>query len=614
MDKNKLHIDEWVRNTLSQESDTEGIHQSWEKMSALLDENDMKPKSAFWFGKGGILSIVLLIASSISGVALWNYFQKDTNLPLAQSNKNTTQSSNTVANDKNQKGNLGLAYQDKTIDMHQANDNTDATSSDLFTKQNTVAKNPTKNSFSHSNTPQPTSNLTTTQKSNTLTSNTDNKNNNQTTSTLTNNLSTNNTPVNVNDGDVITATHNDDLKVLNDILLASTSNVVNTNDLKNKKQLDSLKRILDSDLASKNIVYSADKNEVGRLQNVKGKEIHKLIQYPKSTDINQKPTEIITEIKDVQKVKLIPLSDVEKFILNSYTLDLELASELEDDLKYVNKILNENTNILVTSTSNTKKSTNNSFSKESGNVTILTDINNYFNFRKNFYSTLDMGFNSTPGNWLPLGFQFGVGAHYYIANRFTLGIEGIYSFRNTNFSIEDNKSILSVLGSGHTTTGTYFDYEDRSVDRSYNVRYLESFQFPLQLSYHTPKVSYSAGPVIAFSSKIKYNKEDKENLIERRLLIADTVESFPLTSNDFTYNEKEFGRNLLIGFNAGIQYNINENVGLTFKYSQLFWDNGKSDNVHSIMKQTFKNPEIRLGLRYRIGNPKRIQYMLMPTR
>lgn len=585
MDKNKIHIDDWIKDALSNEFDNKGIHQSWSKMSDLLDDKDSKPRPGFWFGKGRFMVILFsTLLASIAGIALMT----------ERKSASTTQEVLAKGNDKNlstpsTSPNAAIdvaSYMND--DSHRQNtiqdDNRNAHNS-MLTAPDHIAKNNVTPRFD-----QPQSRKVQPKALQPADAN------------------------QIASGDVIDII-NDHIVAQNDPQkqsLASTApmpinNTINNNVLLKKSQVDSISRVLTAEVDKKQIGYSTTNNTLGRVKNVKVTEKHVNESYPNIKNNDHTPVITTTE-KSYYKLTLIPLTPVEEFVLQSMPVEMLQSENSDDDIRFlavVNKEIEDYSRSLGVS-----KSTAHNNNKESA-LSLLRDINNYFNFRKNFYATSVMGFNTTPGLWLPLGFQAGLGFHYYISDRFTVGLEGIYNFRNSNFNISDAKNTYTLLSSGSAGSITYYDYEDNSIDREYNVKFLQSFQFPIMFNYHTPKFTMGAGPVVAFTSPIKYNMNDEHNIVERRM-VANLDEAFPLASTDFRYDAADFGKNTLIGMNVNFQYNINHQVAFSFRYAHLLWDKSANDNVHNIMKQTYKKPEFRIGLQYKLTKTRRVQYM-MPT-
>jgi len=576
MDKNKIHIDDWIRDSLSHEVDNEGIHQSWNKMSAMLDDNDRKGRGAFWYGKGGI---ILFLSLAIMGTVAGFTF-------LGGHADNSTQ----IASNKPSHSTAPITSQTQSSQPQSSTQVQQPTSSTVISSPTPVVSGRVDaQSMASTSNPQQksrkstSSNSVQTQSHQGLAHNTPHSNTQeQTTWTDPNTNTDKSTPV----------------------ILVSNSNDIHK--YKDKTNIDSLKSVLLQEVKDKKIVYSDKNNTVNRIKETPVKEIHQIVEYPHIKNNDNTPVTTTTAVHTYTKVDLIPLTQLEELILSAFTLNIieNVASEAEYNyLEVVEK------DMVATSYKINATAGNNKNKEQS--ISLLKDINNFFNVRKNFYTTAIMGFNTTPNNWLPLGFQAGLGFHYYISDRFTIGVEGLYNFRNSNFEISDVQNTYTVLGLGSSGGSTYFNYEDHSIDREYKVKYLQSFQFPIMFNYHTPKMTLGMGPVIGFSSPIKYHKFDKENVVERTL-VADTSETFPLSSSSFRYAESNFGKNMLLGFNASVNLQINPQASLNLRYNQFFWDNGKNNNVHNIMSKTFKQPEIRIGLQYKLSKSKRVQYM-MPT-
>ncbi|MEO6832313.1 MAG: hypothetical protein ABI378_07890 [Chitinophagaceae bacterium] len=229
------------------------------------------------------------------------------------------------------------------------------------------------------------------------------------------------------------------------------------------------------------------------------------------------------------------------------------------------------------------------------------------------YPGLMMGINGsffTPNSLG--GFQFGLTSLIAINEWWSVLTELKYLYQfNTGSTVRDNyMNVTDGTISPAEYKGKIYDYyswTEEHVDHYFNYEVVQSFQLPIALRYCWGRFFAQGGLNLVYNSPIKAKEVTQfqnDQTVRAELRPVQAVKE-PFVTNDHpTVQISDFGSRFGTGYILGAGFSFTPNVYLDFRATQTFWDNAKTDGAKQISKNLFKTPSIQLSVGYRLSGKK----------
>lgn len=591
MDNKKIHIDDYFKQRFHNESNAENIHQAWDKMEQLLDQNKGKRRFLFWGSLNWLIPFVLLTLGGAAGVGFW-WNNKNSNKEIEKFASNTTKPNVTAVAQQN---NIISPTADASAQEEKlAQQPSEIKPQPQEQQKNLVAQQPKdKSRKSISSKPQSPKS----------------KNENRP-NTLANNNVPENTPNRLN-------TTQKKLILVNDEGLATThlkeKSKTSKSDIASLKRQEKTAQDLKQVSEKKHLVV--DKKDNNKIKKIVVKENDMLVlnEGIRKDEMTQRKEYYYDTAgyKKIQTFKMIPLSIEEIKALQGLTL-VQTESKAAYDLIEIKSFLPTDTEETTLLASNTKSKSLASNKKESNaamHYSFFKDVNQFFETKSNYYTNVFGGFNVTPKALLPFGFHAGAGIHFWMRDKWTLGAELSYAYKVLNNEIIDEAVKNTPTGSPTPVTGGYlYNYKRETTQNIYSFKYLNTFELPILVGYHSEKWSVFAGPSFHYASKMRYKKTSTTTTIDTVVKLSS--EDFTLANSQLKSVNDDFKARLGLGYNLGIQYNVTDRLGLSCRVSQVLMDNTSTEMGAIFSNQMVKIPSLSIGVKYKLNNDKKIKYIM----
>lgn len=597
MDNRNVHIDELFQQRFENESDREHIHQSWKKMELLLDGEKGKRRTVFWKGFNWLIPGFLITLIATIGVGYWwnkNHMADDasiTSQDRTSSSDNADQmigmlpgepeplsvkDQNTEGVNRKEPGNEA-SY---TMGLRK-----DQASQNYTTAQRLNPKRPEQVATAPKHKIQALSPV-----ANEQSGSSDKKADRQ--------------PIVIDDKGQVYAGSATQIgaKMLGD------------HKIKSAEEQEIIQQLEE---AIENKVLVVDKNDktIKKIETVqvKGLEINQTMVRDNTTAQNKMLVFHDTiGFKEISKSYYIPLSMQEIKALQGLALTQD-PIEGQYDLVKIERFHNaSDQDLQLLSAANTSGSSNILKSEDAKKNSILKDVNNFFEIRKNFYTTVFGGLNVSANTFFPIGFQAGVGLHYWMGSRWSVGAELGYSYRPMEYTFTDESVINTQNGPGiPVSNGMMYNYKEEKNSNVYNFKYLNTAELPLLFTYHGDQWSFFGGPSLNFASKLRYQKLSSSSSSDKMVVLED-AESFGevMKNTGLRSQSDDFDPTIGVGLNLGARYALTDRIGLTATYSQVLYDNAKTNIGQQFSKEMLRLPSFRIGITYRLNNDKKVKYMM----
>ncbi len=591
MDNKKIHIDDYFEQRFRNESNAENIHQAWDKMEQLLDQDKGKRRFLFWGSLNWLIPFVLLTLGGAAGVGFW-WNNKNNNKEIEKLAGNTAQPNTTISAQQNNTitPSADVSVKEESVAMKQA----EIKPQPNVQQEPLVAQQPKVKSKKHT-----TSNPQSPK----------NRNENKSKTLAKKDVSVNKLPnLNTTDQKLIHV-NNEGLATthLKEKNKPSQSDIASIK--KQEKTVQNLKQV-----AEKNhlVVDKKDNNKIKKIV-VKEKDMLVLNEGIKKDELTQKDAYYYDTVgyKKIQSFKMIPLSLEEIKALQGLTL-VQTESKTAYDLIEIKSLLpsaKQESSLLASNAESKSFTSNKKGSNTAMDYSFFNDVNQFFETKSNYYTNVFGGFNVTPKALLPFGFHAGAGIHFWMRDKWTLGAELAYAYKVLNNEIVDEAVKNTPTGSPIPVTGGYlYNYKRETTQNTYSFKYLNTFELPILVGYHTEKWSVFAGPSLHYATKMRYKKASTITTIDT--VVKLNSEDFTLANTSLKSVNDDFKARLGLGYNVGVQYNVTDRLGLSFRVSQVLLDNASTEMGTIFSNQMVKIPSLSIGVKYKLNNDKKIKYIM----
>lgn len=237
-----------------------------------------------------------------------------------------------------------------------------------------------------------------------------------------------------------------------------------------------------------------------------------------------------------------------------------------------------------------------------------------FNLAKiELYPGIMMGINGsffTPNSLG--GFQFGLTSLIAINEWWSVLTELKYLYQfNTGSTVRDNYSNVTngsvTLSEVKGVPYDYYNWTEEHVDHYFNYEVVQSFQLPLALRYCWGRFFAQGGLNLVYNMPIK--AKEVARFLNDQTVHADyrpiqTVKEPFVNDDHATVKISDFGSRFGTGYILGAGFSFTPNVYLDFRATQTFWDNAQTQGAKQISKDLFKTPSIQLSVGYRLSGKK----------
>lgn len=207
------------------------------------------------------------------------------------------------------------------------------------------------------------------------------------------------------------------------------------------------------------------------------------------------------------------------------------------------------------------------------------------------------------------GFQVGLTSLVAINEWWSLLTELKYLYQfNTGSTVRDNYSKVTdgsvTLSELRGVPYDYYSWKQEHVDHYFNYEVIQSFQLPIALRYCWGRFFAQAGLNLVYSTPIKATevtnfRNDAQVHTEYRPISP--VKSPFVTDDHPIVKMEDFGSRFGAGYILGAGFNFTPNVYFDLRATQTFWDNAKTQGAKQISQDLFKTPSIQLSVGYRLS-------------
>ncbi len=207
------------------------------------------------------------------------------------------------------------------------------------------------------------------------------------------------------------------------------------------------------------------------------------------------------------------------------------------------------------------------------------------------------------------GFQVGLTSLFVLNDWWSLLTELKYLHRfNTGSTVRDDYTSVTNGSVNFTTVGSqsYKEYwwTEENVDHYFNYEVIKTFEVPLALRYSWGRFYAQGGLNFVYSTKIdaKEVTHFKGNLTPRHDLRPATHDDEPFVKDDHALVKiEDFGSKFGTGYLLGAGFSFTPAVYLDFRLAQSFWNNAKTEGAKQISRDLLRTPSIQLSVGYRFA-------------
>ncbi len=233
--------------------------------------------------------------------------------------------------------------------------------------------------------------------------------------------------------------------------------------------------------------------------------------------------------------------------------------------------------------------------------------------RAQFYAGLTGGLNASLFTSSTLaGFQAGITGLLVFSDQWSIAGElKFYQRFNTGSSIKDNyvKQDEWVPGTYSVVNGVSYrqwNWRQDTVAHSYNFTTVQTIELPLMLRYNARRFFAEAGLNMMYAFAINAEEIDKPygnaTSVSRQMPATFTPES--VSGNKPAINTGDFGSRFGLGYALGVGYQINPAFQANIRMMQSVWDNATSVGAQKVSRSLYQTPSIQISVGYRFKQGK----------
>lgn len=201
------------------------------------------------------------------------------------------------------------------------------------------------------------------------------------------------------------------------------------------------------------------------------------------------------------------------------------------------------------------------------------------------------GLNATFGGTNFFGFQLGLSGTFVLSQNWSLSMEPRYMQRaNRGAAVHDD--YLSTRQNGNLWT------ED-TVNHFFNFSTVQTLEIPFFLRREIGKFFVMAGANFLYAFNINVDEVDQAR--GKPLTYQGSIGSSSTLQRAGSLEYKDFASRFGIGYTCGIGAQIAPNVQLDVRTTQTFWDNANNSGAKSVSRQLYQNPSVQFTIGYRLG-------------
>ena len=233
--------------------------------------------------------------------------------------------------------------------------------------------------------------------------------------------------------------------------------------------------------------------------------------------------------------------------------------------------------------------------------------------RAQFYAGMTGGINASVFSVNALaGFQLGLTGLVVFNEHWSVGGElKFYQKFNVGNSIKDDYTTRSnfIPGNSSIVNGvTYRQYTwtQDSVDHYYNFTSVQTIELPVSLRYNVGRFFGEAGVNLLYAFSVNPEEIDHPhgNSGSVSMTLPGTVTNESLGGGKPMINIQDFHSRFGMGYVLGAGYQFTPAVQMNLRLVQSVWDNASSEGAQRVSRNLYKTPSVQLSVGYRFSQQK----------
>lgn len=235
-------------------------------------------------------------------------------------------------------------------------------------------------------------------------------------------------------------------------------------------------------------------------------------------------------------------------------------------------------------------------------------INTILTQNRKFYASLLLAGSTNPAQPEQFGFHLGANLHYLISKKWSLGVGIGYSQHSANYEFIDAQNTYSVQDPIPTAGGYLFNYSISSEANTYKFDRAGMIEVPLFATYTYKKWRLSAGPNFYFSMPVTASSQHLAS--SKTLQRIQPSNQFDLANSVLQMKPSDMQGRAGFGAMLDVSYNLGDRIGINARYSQMLKSNATTNVSTQISNQLLMQPRAELGIQFYFGREKRIIYLM----
>lgn len=199
----------------------------------------------------------------------------------------------------------------------------------------------------------------------------------------------------------------------------------------------------------------------------------------------------------------------------------------------------------------------------------------------------------------PFGIHIGVNGTITFGDNWSMVAEFRYVQRINNGNImQDNYSAITGSSQNPITGAT--EYHKKNYEHFFKFSTMQSIEMPILVKYSIGRFSAFGGPALSYNFKI--NAEEVNRPFDSITLTNSNISDNP------TLSLNDFRSRISLGYMAGVGYHVSPSVQFDLRISQYLWDNiaQSGSGAYRVSKEWYRQPSFQLSVSYRFSQRSRI--------
>lgn len=200
------------------------------------------------------------------------------------------------------------------------------------------------------------------------------------------------------------------------------------------------------------------------------------------------------------------------------------------------------------------------------------------------------------------GFQGGLTALTPLNRFLSLSTEARFIHRNNSaYTVNDyNYTIKNMsIDSNSLSSSKIYNYQVDSNALGYNFKNFYTIQMPILLNAHLKDFTFYGGLNMAYGFRMDVRTSNKAYVVNAADTIATNSVYNQRANIGKRFTNNDFNSRFGLGYTVGGSYSFNPNLYLDLRFSNVLWDNAKTEAKQEISSDFFRIPAIQFSLGYR---------------